>query len=156
MTQPTDQTQQLSSRPMGTITFEGNIGGSPTFANKPGEDGWSRLSFSVAHTERRRDPESGEWSDVDLPTWYRCTLWGKRAESLRELLASGIGVRVEGRLSEAHWLNQQGEVQFAYDVAVDSLTLVPYRIASVVTKNASSGAPAEPPQPPAQEPQPPE
>lgn len=151
MNNSSNTASQLSSRPMGSITFEGNIGGTPTFAQKPGEEGWSRLSFSVAYTERRRDAATGEWADVDLPTWYRCTLWGKRAESLQGLLTSGLGVRIEGRLAEAHWRDSQGELQFSYDVTIDNLSLVPYRIASVELKSYAPPVAPAPPQPPVDE-----
>lgn len=138
MTTPTDhKPATLSSRPLGEIHFEGNIGGAPTYVKNPGastKDGWTRLSFSVASTKRKKDPDSGQWIDASEPVWYRCTLWNGRADALRDLLTSGLSVKIVGELIEAPWRKEDGTIDFAYDVNVTDISLLPWRLASVTHK----------------------
>ena len=57
------------------------------------------LSFSVA-TDRRAK-KGNEW--VKEPSYWTCTLWGKRGESLAQFMSKGAQVAVTGEAYEDSW-----------------------------------------------------
>lgn len=84
----------------------GNIGSDPEL--KYAASGTATLRFSVASNYRVRD-QSGNWSDAT--EWVRVTVFGKRAESLQNMLAKGTRVYVDGRLEARPWTDRSGNVQ---------------------------------------------
>lgn len=58
--------------------------------------------FTVAHTPRKLDRATGQWSDGD-PTYLDCTAWRHLAEHLAESLARGARVIVVGTLGTERW-----------------------------------------------------
>lgn len=67
----------------------GNLGRDAELKATQGGD--MLLSFNVASNAK----VGGE----DVTTWVRCTIWGKRAESLGQYLSKGTKVAVAGSLS---------------------------------------------------------
>src|SRR3954467_9681346 len=65
-------------------TIVGNIGTEPEMRYTAA--GQSLLAFSVASTYRTKN-QAGEW--VDKAEWVRCTVFGKRAETLSQYLHKG-------------------------------------------------------------------
>jgi len=57
------------------------------------------LSFTVA-TDRRAK-KGNEW--VKEPSYWTCTLWGKRGESLAQFMSKGTQVAVTGEAYEDTW-----------------------------------------------------
>jgi single-strand DNA-binding protein len=57
------------------------------------------MNFSVA-TDRRAK-KGNEW--VKEPSFWNCTLWGKRAESLQQYMTKGTQVAVTGEAYEDSW-----------------------------------------------------
>src|SRR4051812_7887651 len=84
----------------------GNIGSDPDMKYTANGDG--RLTFNVASNGRRRD-QSGAY--VDETTWVRCTVFGKRAETLANLLRKGMRVYVDGRLEARPWKDRTDNPQ---------------------------------------------
>ena len=76
------------------------------------------LSFSVAVTDRRKDPQSGEWRD--FPNYIDCALFGKRAETLARFLSKGTKVFVEGKLRWSQW-ERDGQKRSKIEVIVDDV-----------------------------------
>lgn len=66
----------------------GNLGRDPEMRYMP--DGTAVTAFSVAVKEG--------WGDKAYTLWYRCSVWGKRAEAANQYLSKGTKVLVEGRL----------------------------------------------------------
>jgi single-strand DNA-binding protein len=75
------------------IIIVGNLGGDPEIRYQP--DGTAVTSFSLATNRRWKD---GNGQDVDETTWFRVSIWGKRAEAANQYLQKGSKVLVEGRL----------------------------------------------------------
>ena len=60
----------------------------------------------------------------DRPTiWWRCQIWGKRAESLAPYLTKGASVTISGQVTEREWTDQQGQQRKAQEVRVIDLAL---------------------------------
>lgn len=70
---------------MQNITISGNVGRDPELRSVG--DG-QVCSFSVAVKQG--------WGDKERTNWYRCSVWGKRAESVHRYLRKGAKVFVTG------------------------------------------------------------
>lgn len=73
---------------MQTITITGNIGKDAELRTTQGGD--DVLSFNVGSQQGYGDRAS--------TNWFRCSLWGKRAKSLKDHLLKGTKVAVAGDL----------------------------------------------------------
>lgn len=73
---------------MKTITIAGNIGKSAVTRTTQGGD--SVTGWSVAVEDRTQKEKS--------TIWFKCTLWGKRGETLAQYLTKGGRVAVSGEL----------------------------------------------------------
>ena len=71
--------------------------------------------------------------------WPRCSMFGKRAESVAPYLKKGQQVAISGELSERKWTNKEGVEQTSLEVRVGELTLVG-------AKSEAAPAPAARPQ----------
>lgn len=70
-------------------------------------------SFSVADSQGK-----------DKPTiWWRCSLFGKRAESLAPYLLKGAHVSVSGNLTERKYTDKDGQERTAQEVRVVDVAL---------------------------------
>ena len=94
---------------MKNITIAGNVGKD---AETRRTQSWDAVtSFSIA-VEDRIPKEKGT-------IWFRCSLWGKRGESLAQYLAKGSKVAVSGELSIEVY---EGKTNLT--VKVDQVTLL--------------------------------
>ena len=85
------------------VIIVGNLGRDPELRYTP--QGTAVCNFSMATTEKRRD-KSGEYQDVT--TWFRVTVWDKKAEVAAKYLQKGSQVYIEGRLSQEEWTDRDG------------------------------------------------
>jgi single-strand DNA-binding protein len=96
----------------------GNLGNNPEL--KYTQTGTAVLSFSVACGERHPD-ESGVWQE--RTQWFRCVVFGKRAEGLSTVLEKGTRVFVEGSLQNRSWEDSQGTKRYTVEVRVSRVVL---------------------------------
>lgn len=82
----------------------GNLGRDPELRYTPQGD--PVCDFSIAVNDRRRD-KSGEYQDVT--TWFKVTLWGKKAETASKYLTKGRPIYVEGKLQVEEWTDRDGK-----------------------------------------------
>lgn len=95
---------------MQIITLTGNVGKDPEQRSTQGGD--SVTSFSVAVRQGfKRDAAS---------VWFRCSVWGKRGDTIRDHLRKGSKVTVVGELTIGEY---QGKAQ--YDVRVNDVDWQP-------------------------------
>ena len=69
------------------------------------------------------------YGDNKKTIWFRCSLWGKRAESLNQYLTKGQQVVVIGRLSHDEgnprtWTGKDGTTNASFEIFVTDLKLV--------------------------------
>lgn len=99
-----------------TITASGNLGKDAELrTTQAGDD---VLSFSVGAKQG--------WGDNATTNWFRCSVWGKRASSLKQHLLKGVKVVVQGEFSVSEYegktqLNVRvNEVEFMSRAAGDA------------------------------------
>jgi single-strand DNA-binding protein len=85
------------------IIIVGYLGRDPEIRYTP--DGQAVCNFSIATTERRKD-RSGDAQDIT--TWFRVTLWGRKAEVANQYLSKGKQVYLEGTLRQEEWTDRDG------------------------------------------------
>lgn len=96
---------------MNHLTIAGRIGKDPE--QRALQDGTSVLSFSVADDQGK-----------DKPTiWWRCSLFGKRADSLAPYLTKGSSVTVVGNVTEREYTDKDGNQRKAMEVRVGDIAL---------------------------------
>lgn len=99
---------------MNVFSFTGNLGNQAEQRYTQGGD--SIVSFSVA-------VKSG-FGDKAVTTWVRCTMFGKRGESVLPYLNKGQLVGVSGEFSAREWDDKEGQKRTSVEVRVNDLTLI--------------------------------
>ncbi len=109
------------------VIVVGNLGGDPEMRYMP--DGTAVTNFSVATNRRWNDRQTGQ--PVDETTWFRVSVWGKRAEVANQYLTKGSRVLVEGRLrpdpatgGPRTFTRQDGTVGASFDLNADNFSFV--------------------------------
>lgn len=95
---------------MQIITITGNVGKDPEQRTTQGGD--SVTSFSVGVRQG--------WGDRASTNWYRCSVWGKRGDTIRQHLRKGTKATVIGELTIGEY---NGKPQ--YDVRVNDVDWAP-------------------------------
>jgi len=101
------------------VIIVGNLGRDPELRYTP--QGTAVCNFSVATTEKRRD-KSGDFQDVT--TWFRVTLWEKKAEVAAKYLQKGKPVYIEGRLKIDEWTDRDGNNRYTLDVTATDMQFI--------------------------------
>ncbi|HYX41293.1 MAG TPA: single-stranded DNA-binding protein [Pyrinomonadaceae bacterium] len=101
------------------IIIVGNLGRDPELRYTP--QGTPNCTFSLASNERRKN-SAGEQQDIT--TWFRVTVWGKRAETVAQYLAKGRSVYVEGRLHVEEWTDRDGKPRHTLEVNASDVQFI--------------------------------
>ncbi len=101
------------------VTVVGNLGRDAELRYTP--NGTPLLEFSIATNERWTDSGGRQQEHTQ---WFRCTLWGRQAETLKQYLTKGKQVYVDGRLRVRDYVTQDGDKRYSLDVRVDQLTML--------------------------------
>ena len=108
---------------MQILTLTGNVGRDPE--QRSTQSGDSVTSFSVAVRQGfKRDAPS---------VWFRCSVWGKRGDTIRDHLRKGMKVMVVGELTIGEY---QGKP--SYDVRVNDVDWQPTGERAASTGGAAS------------------
>lgn len=83
------------------------------------QGGTEILTFGIAVNDRKRDPNSGEW--VEVPNFFDCAVFGKRAESLSRILHKGMKCVIEGKLRWSQWQDKSGQKRSKVEIIVDEI-----------------------------------
>lgn len=87
------------------LTIRGWVGTTPEYRKMP--DGKAVTTFRIADSVRRRDPETGTWSDSKT-TWYTVQIWGDHAANVAESIRRSDPVIVIGHPWLDEWTAQDG------------------------------------------------
>jgi len=99
---------------MSTISFTGRIG-RDCEVRQAGQSTVAEIAVAV-------DTGYGERKKT---TWYRCQLWGKRAEGgLIDYLKKGTQVFVTGEHSGSEYKKKDGSSGYSNDVNIDRISLI--------------------------------
>ena len=120
---------------MGQAAFHGNLG--KIHGLKYSNDGKPRISFSVGEGHSKFNKQTNQF-DKTGTTWRNVTVFGKRAESLAEILQEGAKQQlvVIGR-EETREYEHNGEKRESLDCIADIVGLVP---------SGNPGTQSQPPQ----------
>lgn len=120
---------------MGQAAFHGNLG--KIHGLKYSNDGKPRISFSVGEGHSKFNKQTNQF-DKTGTTWRNVTVFGKRAESLAEVLQEGAKQQlvVIGR-EETREYEHNGEKRESLDCIADIVGLVP---------SGTPGTQSQPPQ----------
>lgn len=99
---------------LNVFTFAGNLGKDADQKHTAGGD--SIVSFSV--------PVKSGYGEKATTSWIRCSMFGKRGESVLPYLVKGQLVGVSGEFSAREWTNKEGVLQTSCEVRVNDLTLL--------------------------------
>lgn len=99
---------------MNSWSFTGNIGNDAESRYLPNGD--AVVSFSVA--------VKAGYGEKASTTWARCSMFGKRGESVAPYLTKGQLVGVVGELSAREWTTKDGQTRTSIEVRVNDLTLL--------------------------------
>ncbi len=93
------------------ITISGHLGRD---AERKQVGASSVCEFSIAVTSKKKDGDS--------TAWYRCTIWGKRGDSLAPHLAKGTAVIVGGEFMPREFDGKDGGTRTSLEVNVSSFS----------------------------------
>ena len=116
------------------VIISGNLTRDPELRMTSG--GTQVMSFGVAVSDRKRNPDTGEWENY--PNFVDCTMFGTRSEALSKILSKGMKVALEGRLRFSAW-ERDGQRRTKLEVVVDELELLS-RNSDKAQVQASSGS----------------
>ncbi len=120
------------------VSIEGNLVADPAYGES--ENGTKFAKFTVAVTDRKL--EDGKWIDGDTQ-YHRTTVFGRTAENVRDSLAKGDTVVVNGNLEFRHWTDPaSGEARAATEVVADAVgPSLRYAIAEVARRAPKTDGP---------------
>lgn len=99
---------------MNVFTFSGNLGKDAEQRFTQGGD--SIVSFSV--------PVKSGFGDKQVTSWIKCSLFGKRGDSVLPYLKKGQLVGVTGEFAARPWTNKDGQEQISNEVRVNDVSLL--------------------------------
>lgn len=109
---------------MGTInkvTVKGKLGKEPSWGALP--SGALACRLVLATTVIEEDEATGKARRST--EWHRAVLEGRLAEQVREGLAKGDDVYVEGRLKTRKWTDRYGIVRYCTEILADAVQVFP-------------------------------
>lgn len=86
------------------VILIGNLGADPDIRRT--QSGMAILSLRIAVNDRRKNPQTGEWSDHT--NWVNVVMFGSRAEALANMLHKGSKIGVDGKLRYSEWEDRSG------------------------------------------------
>jgi single-strand DNA-binding protein len=99
---------------MNVFTFTGNLGNDAE--QRYTQSGDSIVSFSV--------PAKSGFGDKAVTSWIKCSLWGKRGESVLPYLKKGQLVGVSGEFAAREWTDKEGQKRVSNECRVNDLQLL--------------------------------
>lgn len=103
-----------------TCILVGNLGQDPDL--KYTTNGTPICSFSMATSEKRKDPKTGE--KQEKTTWWRVTFFGKQAEIISQYMSKGKLIYVEGRPRQEEWTDRDGKARTSLEVFGTDFTFI--------------------------------
>lgn len=98
---------------MNVLTAIGNIN-NPELRFLPDETPVFQFSFAL---------NSG-YGDKQITTWLNCSVFGKRGQTLSEMLTKGDKVGITGELINRKYKDKSGAEKFSLDCRVNDVTLL--------------------------------
>jgi single-strand DNA-binding protein len=104
------------------VLISGNLTRDPEL--RATASGMPVLGLGVAVNDRRKNQSTGEWED--FPNFIDCTMFGARAESVKNFLSKGSKVAIEGKLRWSQW-ERDGQKRSKIEVIIDEIEFLSAR-----------------------------
>ncbi|MCO5259375.1 MAG: single-stranded DNA-binding protein [Crocinitomicaceae bacterium] len=101
------------------VSLIGRLGMQPEYVTTG--NGKALARFSLAVNSSYKDKE-GNWKDETQ--WLNIKAWGKTAELVKNLLAKGQEIVVEGKLVNNSYESKTGEKRFSTDIEMNEFLLL--------------------------------
>jgi len=82
--------------------------------------GYAILNFSIASNRSVKKDE--QWQDV--VSFFNCTIFGKRAESIAQYMTKGKQLAIDGALSQDRWTDKDGNKRNVVKILVDKVQFI--------------------------------
>ena len=105
---------------MNSLNAIGNIGQSAELKYLPDATPVAQFSFAA---------QAG-YGDKQVTTWLRCSIFGKRAETLAPMLLKGTRIGITGELTNRPYKDKQGVEKYSLELRVSDVTLLGTKDAS--------------------------
>lgn len=102
------------------VILIGHAGRDPELRHTAG--GTPVSNFSIATTERWKDPNSDERKE--RTEWHRIVAWGRQAEVIAEYLKKGEPVYVEGSIQTREWTDREGTERTTTEIRAQRIQLL--------------------------------
>lgn len=128
------------------VNVEGFIATDP--AQGTTQAGKAFLTVSVAHNERRKNQQSGQWENAkdkegnDIVSWIRATFWEDEAVSLAGQLSKGMLITLRGSGRVTAYINKDGAAQGQLEVLWPKIAIVPRKQAQQQQQGGFGGGQA--------------
>lgn len=99
---------------MNSLNAIGNIGQSAELKYLPDSTPVAQFSFAL---------QAG-YGDKQVTTWLRCSIFGKRAETLTPMLLKGTRIGITGELTNRPYTDKQGVEKYSLELRVSDVTLL--------------------------------
>lgn len=76
------------------------------------------------------------YGEKQVTTWLNCSLFGKRAQTLSEMLKKGTKVGITGELTNRKYTTKEGDEKYSLEVRINDLTLLGSKDAQPAQNNA--------------------
>jgi single-strand DNA-binding protein len=107
----------MSGFAINTVTISGNLTRDPELRQLA--SGTSVCGMRIAHSERIKDRDTGEWTD--RANFFDVTVWGAFGESIAKQCRKGDRIIVAGRLHWREWEAEDGSKRQAVQIVADSV-----------------------------------
>lgn len=104
------------------IILVGNLGKDPELRYTP--QGTAVCSFNLATNKKGKDGQ-------EVTTWFRVTLWDKRALVAERYLKRGSGVYIEGTLEVSEFTGRDGDKKYTLEVTATDMQFIGSRDSEV-------------------------
>lgn len=84
--------------------------------------GTSIAKLGIAVNDRVKNHQTDQWED--RPNFFECIIFGKRAESLSNILKKGMKVAVQGKLRYSSWETDNGDKRSKVEIIVDDVDIM--------------------------------
>lgn len=102
------------------VVILGRLGKDPVIRSTSG--GTNVANFSVA-TESNYKDKTGQWQKTT--EWHDCVAWSKLAEVVRQYVAKGSQIYLEGKLSTRSWDDKEsGQKRYKTEIVVAEICLL--------------------------------
>ena len=112
------------------------------------QNGKPYLQVSVAHNERRKNQQTGQWENAkdqagnDIVSWIRATFWEDEATAFASQLSKGTLVTLRGRGRVTAYIDKGGEARGQVEVLWPKCAVVLRKPSQAVQGGFGGGSPA--------------